>query len=193
MSFEEFLAWDGGPDETKHFEWVDGEAVEMVSVTSRHDSIVRFLSSLLGIIGENGDIGVAHGEPFLMRLAGVARSPDVLFVRTENRERIRNLYLDGPADIVAEVVSPGSIKIDYHVKREEYKRAGVPEYWIIDPINRESTFLTLDDEDNYRESELNEDGLYVSKALNGLTIDPEWFRQEPLPKIATLSRKLNLL
>jgi Uma2 family endonuclease len=42
--------------------------------------------------------------------------------------------MDGAADIVIELVSPESVHRDYGEKLYEYEQAGVPGYWIIDPL-----------------------------------------------------------
>ncbi len=78
------------------------------------------------------------------------REPDVVFLKPE---RIKNIHKppDG-ADLVVEVVSPGveSRERDLATKRKEYARAGIGEYWIIDPEQETVTVLALDGE-TYRE------------------------------------------
>lgn len=45
--------------------------------------------------------------------------------------------------LAVEVVSPESIKRDYQTKLREYTQAGVPEYWIVDPLQEQVTALLL--------------------------------------------------
>lgn len=83
--------------------------------------------------------------PLPVRLwEGRYREPDLMFFRPE---RIRDVhsYPDG-ADLVIEVVIGGeeSRRHDYETKRVEYARAGIAEYWIVDPEQRRITVLTLD-------------------------------------------------
>ncbi len=179
ISFEEFLRWDGG--EGAH-EWADGRIIEMPPVSDRHAEIVWFLGPLLRIAADVKGIGVVRGEPFVMRAfpSGPGRSPDLLFVKSANLSRIEKLYLKGPADLVIEVVSPGSAKTDCSTKRDEYERSGIPEYWIIDPDGNKTTFLVLNESGSYVDIELI-DGRFTSNVLGGLSIDPLWFHAEPMP------------
>src|SRR5205814_504142 len=73
--------------------------------------------------------------------------PDVLFMKAENAHRRREAFWEG-ADLVMEVVSPNpkDRKRDHVTKRREYARAGIPEYWIIDPQQQRILVLTLSGE-----------------------------------------------
>lgn len=45
--------------------------------------------------------------------------------------------------LAVEVVSPESVKCDYRFKRSEYAALGIPEYWIVDPLEDKITVLLL--------------------------------------------------
>jgi Uma2 family endonuclease len=71
------------------------------------------------------------------------REPDVVYLKPE---RIKDLHKPPVgADLVVEVVSPGveSRERDLATKRKEYARAGISEYWIIDPEKEIVTVLAL--------------------------------------------------
>ena len=127
MTYEEFLAW---ADEDALAEWVDGEIV-MTSPASRpHQDISGFLNSVLRALVEHHALGVVLPAPFQMKLARSSREPDLLFVAAEHQDRLRSSYLDGPADMVVEIVSPESVGRDRGEKFTEYEAGGVPEYWL---------------------------------------------------------------
>jgi Uma2 family endonuclease len=73
------------------------------------------------------------------------RDPDVLYMKADHAHRRHEKYWDG-ADLVMEVVSgdPKDRERDMVVKPREYARAGIPEYWIIDPDERYIRVLTLE-------------------------------------------------
>ncbi|MDW8290080.1 MAG: Uma2 family endonuclease, partial [Armatimonadota bacterium] len=71
------------------------------------------------------------------------RSPDILFVSQQNLHRLKPTYLDGPADLVVEIISPESEERDRTQKFSEYERGGVREYWLIDPEKRLAEFYVL--------------------------------------------------
>lgn len=108
------------------------------------------------------------------------REPDLLFVAREHQERLKDTYLDGPADLVVEIILPESIGRDRGEKFYEYEQAGIPEYWLLDPERRWAEFYQLD-AGRYRLVLGDETGEYHSAVLPGfwLRVDRLW--QEPLP------------
>ena len=60
-----------------------------------------------------------------------------------NRTRLKKTFLDGPADVVVEIISAGSIGLDRGDKFVEYERGGVREYWLIDARSDELSFQIL--------------------------------------------------
>jgi Uma2 family endonuclease len=130
---------------------------------------------------EQRDLGVVLSAPFQMKLER-GREPDLLFVAQEHLERLKETYLDGPADLVVEIVSPGpdSVERDRGKKFYEYAQGGVPEYWLIDPQARWAEFYRLTEE-HYRPAFSGEEGVYRSEALPGFWLRVKWLWQEPLP------------
>lgn len=55
------------------------------------------------------------------------------FVAEEHLDRLQEMHLEGPADLVVEIVSPESRLRDRGEKFAEYELAGVSEYWLLDP------------------------------------------------------------
>jgi len=188
MTFEEWLALDG--DEGPLTEWVDGEVIVFEMPTELHQALAMFLARLFGDFLEIHPIGRAYFAPLPMRLRSrpSGREPDILFVRTEHLDRFVGGYLGGPADLVVEIVSDDSVTRDARDKRAEYAAAGIPEYWILDPrpLRRRAFFLQLDADGVYQEVPLDADGRYHSAVLPGLWLDPDWFWQDPLPRMSYL-------
>ncbi|MEJ2855039.1 MULTISPECIES: Uma2 family endonuclease [unclassified Saccharothrix] len=66
---------------------------------------------------------------------GFSRRPDLMIVRGAARRRVEEeggLIRASEVEVVIEIVSPGSYRTDYVIKREEYAAAGIPRYWIVD-------------------------------------------------------------
>jgi Uma2 family endonuclease len=193
MTYEEFLAWC---DEDTWAEWVDGE-VEMVSPASTRHQLVRdFLLTVLGIYVNERGLGQVLSAPFLMRLPEEmrrGREPDILFVARERLARLRETYLDGPADVVVEVVSPESALRDRGAKLGEYEMAGVREYWLIDPERREARFFRLGERGWYESVPPDAEGVYRSQVVPGFWLRVDWLWQEPLPRALAVLRELGVL
>ncbi|HEV8638023.1 MAG TPA: Uma2 family endonuclease [Chloroflexota bacterium] len=190
MSFEEFV--ERCP-ENAHAEWVDGQAILLhVTVAERHDFIVKFLTWLFNHVSRFGRLGVVHGEPFLMHLPGLrrGRAPDLFFVRDERRHLLRRHFLEGPADIVVEVLSPEGVHRDRVEKLAEYEQAGVPEYWLIDVEALAAEFRVLGPDGRYRLVLAGSGGQYESVVLPGLRLRVEWLWQERGPEMDEVLRLL---
>jgi Uma2 family endonuclease len=63
------------------------------------------------------------------------RQPDLVMLHRSRISILTSRGIEGPPDLVAEVLSPHSIKRDREDKRRSYARYGVPEYWIVDINN----------------------------------------------------------
>lgn len=181
MTYEEYLA---AFDETTHAEWVNGKAIVFMPPTPRHQAIVVFLAALLSMFVELNRLGKILVAPVEMKLSpeGSAREPDLLFVAEEHRARITPQRIEGPADLVVEIISPESAARDRSDKFDEYQQAGVREYWVIDPrpgLER-ADFWTLDDQGKYRPVPLDQ-GIYHSTVLPGFWLDSSWLWMEELP------------
>ena len=120
------------------------------------------------------------------------REPDILFVARANLDRLRRTYLDGPADLAVEITSPESFARDRGDKFVEYERAGVGEYWLLDPDRRHAEFYQRDDSGQYRLITEAERGAYRSRVIPRLGLRVEWLWQDPLPKVADALRELGL-
>jgi Uma2 family endonuclease len=188
MSYEEFLAW---ANEDTLAEWVDGEVVMYSPASKRHQNIADFLLKVMGTYVESHGLGMVISAPFQMKLER-GREPDLLFVASEHLDRLEETYLDGPADLVVEIVSLESVGRDRGEKFYEYAQGGVPEYWLIDPQMEWADFYRLEGE-WYRRVLSGEAGEYHALALPGFWLRVEWLWQEPLPKTLDVLRELGLL
>ncbi len=179
MSYEEFLNWPGN---NHHVEWAYGRMVFMSPVTEPHENIRGFLHPLLKVFVETHQLGRVYSEPFQMKTGPdlPGRAPDVFFVANENLGRVKRLNLEGPADLVVEIISPGSRATDRGDKFYEYEQGGVPEYWLLDPERRQAEFYLRGEDGIYRLVPPGSDGIYRSQVLAGLWLKVEWLWQ-PLP------------
>ena len=83
------------------------------------------------------------------RQKALVLQPDVMFVSRE-RSAILNNSVEGPPDLVVEVISEGSQQYDRVSKLEWYRNYHVREYWVIDPEALEIEVIHLDTEPLHR-------------------------------------------
>jgi Uma2 family endonuclease len=148
-----------------------------------------WLMRVLGDYVECGELGVIV-PALLVRLreCRCGRSPDILFLATAHRHRIRPAFIEGPVDLAVEIVSPESVERDTVTKPAEYAAGGVREYWLIDPSERTVVFYQLDD-GRYRLGEIDADGIYRSAAIPGFWLRVRWLWARPLPPLAAIRRE----
>jgi Uma2 family endonuclease len=71
--------------------------------------------------------------------------PDAVVIRAEQRAIIVDKRIRGVPDRLIEVLSPSSVATDTEIKRRAYARAGVPEYWVIRPAERNAIIYSAPD------------------------------------------------
>ena len=178
MSFEEYLEADALPGQ---FEWVDGFATEKPMPDLPHMFLHSWLVTLLFMFAQRRGIGDVFTEGLVMKAddEGNGRRPDILFVRKGRQgEFVNNQYLGGPADLVVEVTSPGTARVDRGAKFREYSAAGVGEYWMLDPRLRRTTYFNHDG-NRLAPAATDADGVFYSVAMPGVFIDPRWLWDMP--------------
>ena len=92
-------------------------------------------------------------------------------------------YLDGPADIAVEVISPESALRDRGAKYGEYEAGGVREYWVFDIELRRADFFVLGDDGRYERAHPDADGVYRSAVLSAFWLNVNWLWEQPLPTL----------
>ncbi len=183
MTLAQFMAdiHDDGP----LTEWVAGEVVVHLPPTTRHQDIAAFVFMLLRHFVDFFGLGRALMAPvgLLVTPSGPLRQPDVVVLTRDHADRLRPGYVECPADLVVEIVSPDSPHRDRVEKLGEYALGGVREYWVIDPrpTRPHMTFHVLDDAGHYGEVHPDANGVYRSAVLPGFWLEASWLDAAPLP------------
>jgi Uma2 family endonuclease len=129
-------------DRTRLVEFTDGFLEPLPMPTDKHQAILGFLYvAFLQFIKPHG--GVVRFSPLRMRVRpGKFREPDVLLLLLKGDARWQNRFWLG-ADLALEIVSEDKPERDLVDKRGDYAEAGVPEYWIVNPLTESITILRL--------------------------------------------------
>jgi Uma2 family endonuclease len=161
---------------------IDGVIYLSAPEGTRENQLFCWLFSLIADCAEQRELGRVFISRVALRLDDRnVPEPDILFVRSEHRQRILRECVNGPGDLVIEIVSPDSVERDYERKRLLYERFGVTEYWIVDEEMREVTLLRVGPKGKYREVKPHKGELH-SEVLSGFWLKPEWLWQDPRQK-----------
>ena len=131
------------PETNRIIELSEGRLIITPSPTSQHQRILSKLFLSLGDHITSNNLGDIVMSPMDTRLwEGKVRQPDIAFMSNEHLDRITE-QLWGVPDLVVEILSEGTANIDKEDKYFEYQKAGVQEYWIVDPFNQSIEVYTL--------------------------------------------------
>ncbi len=125
-------------------EFTDGVIEVQAMPTREHQRISAFLYRMLFALMERIGGIVLYAPLRVQTRTGAFREPDLVVLMDEHDPRNQNAYWLG-ADLVVEIVSPDRPERDLVDKRQDYAEAGIPEYWIVNPLDRTITVLTLKD------------------------------------------------
>lgn len=68
--------------------------------------------------------------------------PDILYISPKKLSFITQRGIEGPPDLVVEILSPFNSRTDKVTKKNTYVEFGVNEYWIVDPFQKSITVYT---------------------------------------------------
>lgn len=126
------------PDDGWTYEIIEGELFMSPAPLTRHQKSGGKIFALFLNFAEEHDAGETYISPIDVILPGFANpvQPDVIFVAKARLDIIKEERIEGAPDIIVEVLSPWNWIIDRRRKFTIYAKAGVREYWLIDPKAR---------------------------------------------------------
>ena len=132
LTYDDFVLF---PDDGKRHELIDGEHYVTPSPNDKHQTLLGNLYLLLGTWLRAHPVGKVWLAPFDVILSRWdVVEPDLLYVSNERRAQILTAAnVQGTPELVVEIGSPSTRRRDETVKRALYERAGVAEYWFVDP------------------------------------------------------------
>ncbi len=130
-------------------ELIGGQLYAMAPPSRIHQQIISELISLIHqyIAAHNGDCKV-YPAPFAVNLDADDKDwvePDISVICDKNKLTDRGC--SGAPDLIIEIVSPSSRRLDYSIKNALYSGAGVREYWIIDLAKERTTVYRYEEDD----------------------------------------------
>ena len=120
------------PEDGRRHEIIDGRHIVNPAPRPRHQIILRKLNDALGTLQESGRAEVLFSPIDVHLTETDIVQPDLIAIAHKSRNLIGELKIEGPPELVVEVLSPSTQRLDRGAKRALYESAGVQEYWIVD-------------------------------------------------------------
>ncbi len=134
LTYEDYAAL---PNDGRRYELHEGELSVTPAPTPRHQEVLGTLYRILAAFVESQGLGKVYIAPIDVILSPpTVVQPDLVFVARDRLNIISTRGIEGAPSFVAEVISPSSVQIDHHMKRQIYARYRVPFYWIVDSEQR---------------------------------------------------------
>ena len=133
LTYDDFVLF---PDDGKRHELIDGEHYVTPSPNRKHQKVSGNLHLLIGTWLEQHPIGQIYLRALRRGLlaCSTSSSPICSTCRTNGpHDVLTDANVQGAPELVIEIGSPGTRKRDETIKRRLYERAGVSEYWVVDP------------------------------------------------------------
>ena len=131
-TYADYADWDDG----NRYELIDGEVYMMSAPSIAHQRVIRKLLHQLTsfLIGKSCEVFCAPVDVCLNALGdsdSTVVQPDIIVVCDQTK--LDTKRCNGAPDMVVEILSPSTARHDRMVKFQQYQKAGVREYWIVDP------------------------------------------------------------
>lgn len=122
------------PNDRNRYEILDGELSVTPAPRTKHQSISGHLYRILSNHIEANRLGEIYAAPTDVILAPTTVvQPDLVFVGNDRLGIITERAIEGAPNLVVEILSPTTERMDRQVKAQLYAKYQVPHFWIIDP------------------------------------------------------------
>ena len=168
MTLDEYLALD---ELEGVWELIDGVLTKMAEPNHDHQELVSVLYWLLRayLIAVRPMPGVVLPNISLALSQDRVAVPDLVYVRAERQHLWQGRIITGAPDLVVEAMSQDRNK-DLIRNRQWYAQAGIPEYWIMDPVHDTLTILELAGNHYIERAMLGRNDTLTTPAIPGLSI-----------------------
>lgn len=168
LTYEDYLEI---PNDGRRYEIIDGELYVNPAPARKHQIVVGNIYGFLWQFMRRHHTGRVYVAPLDVILSDSdVVQPDVLWIIGEHSQVETDRGVEGAPDLVIEVLSPSTAKLDEKIKRTRYEFFGVPEYWIVDPDRERIRVFRQHGRSLDLIAELADDNALTSPALPGFSI-----------------------
>lgn len=142
LTYEDYAAM---PDDGRRYQLIEGEIEVTPAPSSPHQRVSRNIELILGQHVKKRKLGATYYAPFDAILSkNTVVQPDILFVSRERLKLVSERGIEGGPDLIVEILSPKTRRVDRVSKMRVYAKAGVREYWLVDPRIKTAEVFSLE-------------------------------------------------
>jgi Uma2 family endonuclease len=141
-----YEAYAALPEDGMRYEIMQGVLSMTPAPEPEHQRISKKIAFCLYTHIDAQGLGEIFYAPIDVTLGADLFQPDVLVILHEHLDRIQAKRIVGAPDLIVEILSPGSLVTDRVIKRSAYERAGVAEYWLVDPKQKAIEVFVLEND-----------------------------------------------
>ena len=146
---------------------INGELIMSPAPTPKHQRVLRELLYVLKDLKLKGELFFSPIDLYIDQKNVL--QPDLVLIAPNQKTSVTERGIEGPPELVVEVLSPSNSFIDRNTKKRKYLEFGVKEYWIVDPGNQTLEIYT--DDPDTPSLYLAGEGPVTSKALGSSSFD----------------------
>jgi len=159
------------PNDGRRYEILDGELCVTPAARPRHQLVSANLVWILEQHVRPRRAGLIFTAPIDLILAPTTvLQPDLVFIASGRESIITGRGIEGPPDLVVEILSESSVRQDRGTKAALYARFAIPHYWILDPDERVLETYELDDAEYRLTMRCGESGFARAAPFSDLSI-----------------------
>jgi Uma2 family endonuclease len=168
LTYEDYVLL---PNDSNRYELLEGELSVTPAPNIKHQSASANLFKIIAAYVDQHNLGKLFYAPTDLILDRTSiLQPDILFVSTARNHIITEKAVEGPADLVIEILSPTTSRTDRVTKAQIYARHKVPTYWIVDPEQQGVEIYLLTAEGYRLETTLRGESPMAAPPFGGLKI-----------------------
>jgi Uma2 family endonuclease len=134
LTYEDYVEL---PDDGRRYEILDGELEVSPAPAPLHQRVSQNLSVALDAHVRPRRLGRVYCAPVDVLLADTTIvQPDLVFISAGREAIVTKRAVEGPPELVVEILSPWSVRRDRVAKATLYARFGIGHYWLLDPEAR---------------------------------------------------------
>jgi Uma2 family endonuclease len=152
-------------------EFINGEVIIHSPVANEHESVSSELHTLFNVYVSIHNLGRVTHEKLMISLTRNDYEPDICFFKKEKASKFKEGQKLFPApDMVVEVLSRSTEKIDRGIKFEDYAFHNIKEYWIIDPRQKTIEKYLFKNRQYQLDEKVHNGNIITSTVIKGFSI-----------------------